>query len=110
MELKIINKKPLILKEVSENIASKKNTIAVQQKVFDFTNKFSKFNKEVSHKLIDELIELRIPRVEEHQLIQIINLAPKTETEIKTIFAGTKTTVTTESIKKILEILKKHEK
>ncbi len=108
MELKIINKKPLLLQEVGENI--EKKDIPLQQKVFDSMKKFSKFNKDKALKILEELNSLEIPRLEDEQFIQIINLAPKTESELKSVFSGSKTTVSSENIKKILETLKKHEK
>lgn len=111
MELKILKKDTLLLNDLSEQMEKrKKDILPVQQKVFDFSNKFSKFNKEVSHTLLEELSSLSIPRVDETHFIQIINLAPKSEPELKSIFSGSKTTVSAESIKKILEILKKYEK
>ena len=109
MELKIIDKKPLSLPEVSEEM-SQKEIASVQQKTYEFANKFSKFNKDVSSKVLEDLKALNIPRMEDAHLVQIINLAPKTESEIKTIFAGSKTTVTAESVKKILETLRANEK
>ena len=110
MELKIIKKQPLLLNEVEEHVGKLKNMSAVQQKVFESIKKFSKINKDEAHRLFEELKALEIPRVEENQFIQIVNLAPKTESELKSVFAGSKTTVSSENIKKILETLKKHEK
>ncbi len=108
MELKIVEKKPLLLSEVEDNI--KEKNLPVQQKVFDCMKKFSKINKDKALTLLKELKSLEIPRVEDEQFIQIINLAPKTESELKSVFSGSKTTVSSENIKKILETLKKHEK
>ena len=110
MELKIIKKTPLLLDEVETNITKNKNFIPVQQKVFDSIKKFSKLNKDKAHKLYEELKALEIPRVEDEQYISIVNLAPKTESELKSVFAGSKTTVSPESLKKILETLKNYEK
>ena len=110
MELKILKKKPLLLDEVEASISKNKKFIPLQQKVFDSIKKFSKLNKDKAHKLYEELKALEIPRVEDEQFVLIVNLAPKTESELKSIFAGSKTTVSPERLKKILETLKNYEK
>ena len=82
----------------------------VQQKTKDYSIKFSKLNKSQESKLFEEIQKLDIPRISKEHIAEIISLLPKDVNELKTIFAGSKTTVTTENLDKILKALKQYEK
>lgn len=111
MEVKILEEKPLLLSEVEvelEKIA-KKGRLSIQEITYDFTRKFNKLDTNTAKGLIEEINKLEIPRVDNFHVYQIASIVPKNLGELRSIFAGTKTTVTPENIKKILEIVKKHD-
>lgn len=112
MEVKIKNQKILLSSEVESNLkkVNKKDRIPVQELSYDFNRKFKKLNTTDGKKLVEEIKELEIPRVTDFHIYQIANLLPKTLGELRSIFAGTRTTITPENIKKILEIIKKYDK
>lgn len=112
MEVKVIKEQPLLMSEVEESLdkIKKKERLPIQEIVYDFARKFEKLNTEKSKKLIDEIKALEIPRVTEFHIYQIVNLMPKNLGELRSIFAGTKTTITPENMKSMLELIKKYEK
>lgn len=112
MEIKILDEKPLLLPEVEKELkkVDKKDRLAVQELSYDFARKFSRLNTETAKKLVEEINNLEIPRVGNFHVYQIVTLMPKNLGELRSIFAGTKTTVTPENMKNILSIVKKYEK
>ncbi len=112
MELKILVKEPVLMTELANElkVIDKTEIKALQQKTGDYALKFSKLNKDKEAKLFKEILGLEVPRLEREQVATIVNLLPKNETELRTVFAGTKTTVTQENIIKILDTLKQYEK
>lgn len=112
MEVKIIKEQPLLSAEVEKSLGKvkKKDRLPIQEITYDFSRKFAKINTEKSKKLIEEINALEIPRVTEFHIYQIANLMPKNLGELRSIFAGTKTTITPENIKNMLEIIKKYDK
>lgn len=112
MDSKIINKKPLSRAEVSEILKSpdRKERGAIQQKTYDFTKKFSKITPAQNQKLLDKLKELGITRMTEEHLVTIADLLPKDVAELRTVFAGSKTTIKPEDLDKIQAIVKEFSK
>ena len=103
----------LSLGEIAEELKpkSKKDELEpIQQKVMDYSIKFSKLNKSQELKLIEELSALEVPRMTEEHIATIVNLMPKAVSELKTIFAGTKTTIAPENLESIQKTVNKHEK
>ncbi len=82
----------------------------IQQKAMDHSIKFSKLNKSQELKLTEELKSLEVPRMTEEHIVTIVSLMPRAISELKTIFAGTKTTIAPENIDKIQQTLSKYEK
>lgn len=112
MELRILDKEPIHMAELAGELKkiSKKELKGLQQKTGDYALKFSKLNKDREAKLYQDILGLEIPRLEVEHIAAIVNLLPRNETELKTIFAGSKTTLAPENIVKILDTLKKYEK
>ena len=112
MEVKITKEQPLLLSEVEQSLGKikKKDRLPIQEVTYDFNRKFAKIKTEKSKKLVEEITALEIPRVTEFHIYQIANLMPKNLGELRSIFAGTKTTITPENIKSMLEIVKKYDK
>tara|TARA_Y100000310_G_C20650204_1_gene798991 strand:- start:1483 stop:1815 length:333 start_codon:yes stop_codon:yes gene_type:complete len=109
MEVNTVDKQPLTLSEVEEQLKTieKKGELSGgQQRTKDFATKFNKVNKSSATKLVKELDAAKIPRLTKETITEIVNLMPQNESELKTVFAGNKTTVTKENIEKILSILK----
>lgn len=112
-ELKIIKSRMLGLGEIAETIkpkTKKEELEPIQQKVMDHSIKFSKLNKSQELKLTEELKSLEVPRMTEEHMVTIVSLMPRSISELKTIFAGTKTTIAPENIEKIQQTLGKYEK
>ncbi len=123
MEVKILKQEiigPGYLKEILEDSekklrkASKKgeelSLNSIQQKTKDSIAKFNKLNKDDELKLLRELTDLKIVRLTDNHLAQIITIIPKDIDELKTIFAGSKTTITPEDLEKIQSTIKQYEK
>ncbi len=112
MRTKIIEKEPLCLPEVNNILSkiNKKDFAPVQQKIFDFSKKFSKINKDKCSKLKKDLKDLGIARLSEEHIVQIVDIIPKDLGQLRSIFAGSKTTLTPEQLEQILAAVKKYEK
>ena len=111
-ELKIIKSIKMSLGQIAEALkpGKKEELIPVQQKAFDHAVKFSKLNKSQELKLTEELKSLEVPRMTEEHIVTIVDLVPRSISELKTVFAGTKTTIAPENIDKIQKTLSKYEK
>lgn len=57
-----------------------------------------------------ELEELKIPRLEEHHIIKILDVMPKNGTELRSIVSNSGTVLVDESVKKILKVLEGYSK
>ena len=99
---------PAQVKEALEAIEKKDKASfeGIQQKVKDNIVKFSKLNKEKETKLIKDLKALNIPRLSDSHMAQIVTIMPKDVDELKTVFAGSKTTITKEDLDKIQSTIK----
>ncbi len=96
--------------DVSEFLKEKgKDKDTYSQRTYDLSRK-SKITKAKSDKMVAELKELGISRMSEEHIVNIIDLLPKTEEELKMIFSVSKTTIKPEDITKMLEIVKKYAK
>lgn len=109
-DIKFIEKTPICLgalaEEVKKAAEDKENPITLQQRVKDYAINFSKLNKEKELKLLKAIKDLEIPLLTDSHMVEIINLMPENLPELRTIFAGSKTTITLENLTKILEVLK----
>ncbi len=112
-DIKFIEKEGLCYATLADDLKKaedKKEPIAIQQKVKDYALRFSKINKDVEAKLGQEIKALEIPLLTDTHMVEIINLMPKTLSELQTIFAGSKTTVSAENLNRLQEVIKAHEK
>lgn len=113
MDIKVVKKEPLTLVEVNKTISGlgKKSELpAIQQKVLTFAKKFNKITEAHAKKLAEELRGLEIPMFSEEHIVQIINIMPKDLAELKSVFAGSKTSISPENFKKILDVVLKYSK
>ncbi|MEM2218305.1 MAG: hypothetical protein QW731_08035, partial [Thermofilaceae archaeon] len=85
--MKIIKEKLLTLPEVAEillNESNKHELTSVEVLVLDYARKFKKMNSSNAVKLVKELREAGLP---EEIAVQLANIAPESEDEIRTILA-----------------------
>ena len=57
-----------------------------------------------------ELVELKIPRLEEAHIIKILDIMPKNGTEIRSIVSNSGTVIVDDNVKKILSVLNNYAK
>ncbi|MEM1508968.1 MAG: RNA polymerase Rpb4 family protein [Thermofilaceae archaeon] len=100
--MKIIKEKLLTLPEVAEillNESNKHELTSVEVLVLDYARKFKKMNSSNAVKLVKELREAGLP---EEIAVQLANIAPESEDEIRTILAPSSRIFSSEDIKNIL--------
>ena len=108
-DVKFIEKKGASLSALADTLKSvedKKNPVAIQQQVKDYAVRFSKLNISGETKLIKAIQDLEIPLVTDSHIVQIVNLMPESANELQTVFAGSRTTVSSENMSKLLEVIK----
>ena len=93
------------LYEIMKKIENDENILPVQSRTIQYLKKFSKIDAEKAIKLKEKLME--VDEVDEEKAVQIINILPKTQEEIKEIFH--EKVIVGELSKKILAILKEEE-
>jgi len=77
-----------------------------QRRTLEFTRKFSKLPSEKASKLTEELAsKLQLDR---NDAIQIVNCLPQTVEELRAVLTVKGRFVSTEQLKGILEIMKRH--
>ncbi len=108
-EIKILDKEALTLSEVG-GIVKGKELSPVQQKVREFTTKFSKLGMTGERALVKDIAALNIPRMDGDHIALIVNLTPKNINELRTVFAGSAINLTEENLQKIMDVLGKHAK
>lgn len=111
-ELKIAKSHPLTLGQIADEIKpkAKEEISPIQQKVLDHSVKFSKLNKSQELKLTEELKALDVPRMTEEHIATMVNILPAAVSELRIVFAGSKTTIAPENLEKIQQTLSKYEK
>jgi len=109
MKVKIIAKEALPIAEVNDILVKLEKSGELsgsQQRIRDFTAKFNKINKSEATKLIKDIEAAGIPRLTNDCVVEIVNLLPENESELKTVFVRNKLTVSKEGMDKILSIIK----
>lgn len=80
----------------------------------DKVNQYLKENTKISlkdfEKLKEEILNLEIPRLDEESIIKIIDVMPKTGTELRAIVTHSGIVLVDENTTKILDVLKKFTK
>jgi DNA-directed RNA polymerase subunit F len=112
-ELKIVKSQTMTLGHIASDVkpkTKKEEITPIQQKVLDHSVKFSKLNKSEELKLVEELKALEVPRMTEEHIATMVNILPKSVNELRTVFAGSKTTIAPENLEKIQNTLSKYEK
>lgn len=100
--MKVIKEKLLTLPEVAEILLSeggKRELTSVEVLVLDYARKFKKMSAGNAAKLVEEMREAGLP---EEIAIQLANIAPESEEEVRTILAPISKIFSNEDIKNIL--------
>ena len=107
----IVNKKPTHSSKIIENLNSKleeRELTYREEKVLEYLKKFNKLSSSNFEKALQELKDLNIARIEEAQLIKILEIMPKNGTELRSIISHGGVIVVDETVEQILSILKKY--
>ncbi len=109
--MKVVDEKTIAYSEAKELLTKRKKDTELgyeQQNTLDYLDKFSKLSESASEKLRKELEELNI--LSERQITELVNNLPTKEDLVKTILSKEKLEFSTEQVKEITKILKKHAK
>jgi DNA-directed RNA polymerase subunit F len=92
-----------ILKKVSKD---RKEMLYEQKVAFEHATKFGKLSIKKTEDMIKELMQIK--DITEMHAIKIADILPRTDDDVKTIFAKERITISGNEIKKILEIVTKY--
>src|SRR3989338_3808622 len=109
----IIQKEPLhlpALVKVLQAIGTKEERAEIQNKILDYAKAQASLKEADAEKLKEELRSLDIATMAPEQITQIIDILPQDLSELKSVFAGSKTNLSPEQFEKILGICKKYSK
>jgi len=95
------------VKEILESIGEEKLD-QFQRRSLDYTSKFSKLDPKTAEKLITGLVEKF--KLEEEEVVQLINCMPESVEEIRVFLAGGRRIVETSKLEEILAFLDEHRK
>lgn len=105
---KVVSEKLLTIAEllgILKRIQEKRDLTSIEMYTLDYAKKFSKITAEDAKKAVKELTDLGVP---EHTAIQIVNIMPRTEGEIRIILAPLMKAFTPATIRKMLDIINKY--
>ena len=109
MDLDIITSKVEPLANVATELRKVKSADRrpAQQTTFDIAQKMARLDKKGTEKVVKELEALKIARMAEEHIVAIATFLPQSPDELKTVFAGTKTTIKSEDLARILDVVPK---
>ena len=76
----------------------------IQRWTFDYVSKVSSLNAESAKKIKNELV--KECKLTEEEAVELINICPKTMSELRSFTFGWKKLILTETLEKILKIIK----
>jgi DNA-directed RNA polymerase subunit F len=95
------------VKNILRKISKERKELLYEQKIsLEHAEKFVKLSAKQTKDLITDLMKL--DHVEETHAYKIADILPKTEDDVKAIFAKERYTPNDKEIKNILEVIKKH--
>ncbi len=107
---KVVSERFLTLAEVVEileEVQRKRDLSSIEAYTLDYAKKFSRLDPESAKQAVAELVELGVP---EHTAVQIVNIMPRCEDELRIILAPLMKAFTSDKIKRMLEIIEKYRK
>ena len=101
----IKKKQAVSLSEVKELLRSQdpENMDQIQRWTFDYVSKVSSLNAESAKKMKNELV--KECKLTEEEAVELINICPKTMSELRSFTFGWKKLILTETLEKILKII-----
>ena len=102
----IKKKQAVSLSEVKEILKKQdpENMDQIQRWTFDYVSKVSSLNAESAKKMKIELV--KECKLTEEEAVELINICPKTMSELRSFTFGWKKLILTETLEKILKIIK----
>jgi len=102
----IKKKQAVSLSEVKELLKNQdpENMDQIQRWTFDYVSKVSSLNAESAKKMKNELV--KECKLTEEEAVELINICPKTMSELRSFTFGWKKLILTETLEKILKIIK----
>jgi len=102
----IKKKQAVTLSEVKEILKNQdpENMDQIQRWTFDYVSKVSSLNAESAKKMKNELV--KECKLTEEEAVELINICPKTMSELRSFTFGWKKLILTETLEKILKIIK----
>jgi len=112
---KVLSEEPLTFAEVKEILEAMRASAAEsgleiryeKRKVLSHVTKFAKMDAKRSRELVNEL--LKIDKMNEEIAVRIADLMPKSESEVRAIYAKERFTLSKEDIERILDCVAKYE-
>jgi len=101
----------ITLAEVKEMLAAreKEGELHPEQKAaLEHAERFSKLSAENTKKCMDELMKIGIPRFKEEHAVKLVDVLPRNEDLVKTMFSKENVTLKKEDVKKIMDVLIKY--
>jgi DNA-directed RNA polymerase subunit F len=102
----IKKKQAVSLSEVKELLKNQdpENMDQIQRWTFDYVSKVSSLNADSAKKIKNELV--KECKLTEEEAVELINICPKTMSELRSFTFGWKKLILTETLEKILKIIK----
>ena len=102
----IKKKEPVSISEVKEILGKTdpENLDQIQRWTFDYVSKFSKLDASTAKKMKQQLV--KDCELTEEEAVEIINIGPTTLAELRSFTFGWKKLILSETLEKILKILK----
>lgn len=106
----IISKEPISNAEVFEAIDTRAQDEEIEltyreEKTLEYIKKFNPMSVEDFNSKVEAIVALEIPRLGSEQIIRIVELMPKTGTELRAIVSHSGVVLVDENVTKVLEVL-----
>lgn len=77
-----------------------------EEKVLEHLKKFNVLSTEDFEKAVSEVEALEIPRLEREKIVKIVELMPKSGTELRAIVSNAGVVLVDENVDRVLDVLK----
>ncbi|MEM4499873.1 MAG: hypothetical protein QXD62_00800 [Candidatus Woesearchaeota archaeon] len=106
----VLIKEPVSIAEIKELLEKRESEIKDIRikKTLEYCKEFAKVDAKTARKIIEELKNLQILRLNDEIIVKIVDLFPKNEGTLKAILEGFNVTLTKDQITSILNILVKY--
>ena len=109
----VISKEPVAGAEVLAVISKKAKDTELtyrEEKTQEYLKNFSKLSLKDFEKAKAELIALELPRIEDEQIVKILELMPSNGTELRAIVSHSGVVLVDENVTKTLDVLNSYRK